>query len=226
MAILEDSHQNFTLFSPLLRGYFDCCQEDESSWAVKVNRLPLLHRPDCVIIGNVKYAFLCLDFPGVAWLVCVSSKPQKRPIPGLSKCSRLVGEKEPRPLPAPEPTPSLHVLCSTKTSIAQALLSVSLALPFLMKNKRRGVREKIRKLGLQEVNGVMLHHKAKFKKKKKSKLKLELTFTKEVLLQPSLNDKEFTSTQERKNILEKDNSMSKGRRRWKHSIFEKWNKFS
>lgn len=101
----------------------------------------------------------------------------------------------------------------------------SLALPFLMKNKRRGVREKvrrnedkgwgrssflrdpvlgkgvevekpaswspaaphvlgcsivpfilqIRKLGLQEVNGVMLHHKAKFKKKKKSKLKLELT---------------------------------------------------
>lgn len=51
-------------------------------------------------------------------------------------------------------------------------------------------------------------------------------FTKEVLLQPSLNDKEVTSTRERKNILEKDNSMSKGRRRWKHSIFEKWNKFS
>lgn len=100
MAILEDSHQNFRLFAPLFRRYFDCCPEDKNSWAVKVNRLPLPHRPDCVIIGNVKYAFLCLDFRGRVRLVCVSSKPQKEPAPGLCKRIRLVGEENgPWPLP-------------------------------------------------------------------------------------------------------------------------------
>lgn len=43
--------------------------------------------------------------------------------------------------------------------------------------------------------------------------------TKEVLLQPSMKDKEVTSIQEGKNILEKDNSMSKDMRRWKRTVY-------
>lgn len=57
----EDSHQNFRLFAPLLGRDFHYRPEDRNSWAVKVNRLPLPHRADCVIIGNVKFTFRCVD---------------------------------------------------------------------------------------------------------------------------------------------------------------------
>lgn len=87
---LEDSRENLGLFTPPPGRHADCGPEDRSSWAVKVNRLPLPHRPDCVTTGSGKNSFRCLDFQGRARPAHVSCKPQKGPAPVLSKCFSLV----------------------------------------------------------------------------------------------------------------------------------------